>query len=359
MLVGAFIYNPRLKRKESIVTKAIHQLNSTPMQSLPIASSQYHYVLSSYQTYLATLGYAASTTASFPIHVREFLHYLESVQITSITHITSEHVASFVKYIKQRGNKKRKGTALSSSSINKIINAVNSFIKYVNTTGKYILESTAQREVVDIAPRNILTVQEVKQLYAATYEPYRENSIAMGQRDRAIIAVFYGCGLRRSEGKGLNITDIDIENKRLLVRKGKGNKQRYVPIAAKHIEDLRDYLIEGRAWFLYEHKSSYNQLKYGKVYERKTNTNSDAFFINQHGLRMGEFYQRLEVMKQRAQIDTPITLHGLRHSIATHLLQSGMDIEAIAKFLGHASISSTQLYTHIVNEIKNTEDGNI
>jgi integrase/recombinase XerD len=65
---------------------------------------------------------------------------------------------------------------------------------------------------------------------------------------------------------------------------------------------------------------------------------------------MQEFYQRLAQMKTRAELEKNITLHGLRHSIATHLLQSGMDIEEIAKFLGHSSLASTQLYTHIINQ---------
>ncbi|WP_315814173.1 tyrosine-type recombinase/integrase [Paraflavitalea speifideaquila] len=103
----------------------------------------------------------------------------------------------------------------------------------------------------------------------------------MGQRDRAIIAVFYGCGLRKMEGTMLNLTDIDLQKRLLFVRKGKGNKQRYVPIAARHAEDIRRYL-EG--------------------------------------------------------IEKQFGLHTLRHSIATHLSLSGIPIEEIARFLGHSSL---------------------
>ena len=75
------------------------------------------------------------------------------------------------------------------------------------------------------------------------------------------------------------------------------------------------------------------------------------FFINIFGGRMQSgFDQRIKQLQQRAEIDKNVTLHGLRHSIATHLLQSGMDIEEIAKFLGHSSLASTQIYTHIINE---------
>jgi integrase/recombinase XerD len=320
------------------------------MLSLEIKSTHYNYLLKSYQEYLQVLGYATVTVQSWPIHVREFLHYIENKNIQSIAAIESSHINDFIHYIKQRTNRRTKGTALSSSSINKIINAVNVFIKFLNSTGKFIVESTAERAEDNINERIILSIAEVKQLYEATFLPHRENSIAIGQRDRAIIAIFYGCGLRRSEGKQLNITDIDLQKRLLFVRKGKGNKQRYVPIAAKHLQDIKDYLREGREWFLYNHADSYHHAAHGKPYEKKEAADSTAFFLSQNGIRMNEFYQRLEQMKQRAEINKNVTLHGLRHSIATHLLQSGMDIEEIAKFLGHSSLASTQIYTHVINE---------
>jgi integrase/recombinase XerD len=320
------------------------------MLSLEIKSQHYNYLLKSYKEYLQTLGYATGTVESWPIHLREFLHYLEKNGITSILSIDSSHINEFIKHIKQRANKRNKGTALSSSSINKIINAVNVFIKFLNSTGKFIVESTAQRAEDNISERIILSIEEVKQLYEATFLPHRHNSIAIGQRDRAIIAIFYGCGLRRTEGKNLNINDIDLQKQLLFVRKGKGNKQRYVPIAAKHLQDIKDYLQEGREWFLYNHADGYHHAANGKPYEKKEGADDMAFFISQFGNRMQEFYQRLQQMKLRAELQKNITLHGLRHSIATHLLQSGMDIEEIAKFLGHASLASTQIYTHIINQ---------
>lgn len=318
------------------------------MLSLEIKSTHYNYLLKSYKEYLQTLGYATGTAESWPVHVREFLHYIETNGVQSILSIETSHITNFIAHIKQRKNKTKDG-ALSSSSINKIINAVNVFIKFLNSTGKFIVESTAQRAEDSFSERIILSIEEIKQLYEATFLPHRENSIAIGQRDRAIIAIFYGCGLRRSEGKQLNITDIDLQKRLLFVRKGKGNKQRYVPIAAKHLTDIKDYLREGRQWFLYDHADNYHHAANGKPYEKKEAADDTAFFISQFGNRMNEFYARLEQMKQRAEINKNVTLHGLRHSIATHLLQSGMDIEEIAKFLGHSSLASTQLYTHIIN----------
>lgn len=322
------------------------------MKSLPVGSSHYRYLEKSFKEYLQILGYAGPTVQSWPVHIRELLHWLEQKNINHITTVQSKHIDDFTGYIKTRKNKRSCG-ALSSSSINKIINAVNVFVKFLNSTGKYVLDVTTYRQENNVGERSILTVAQTKQLYEATFLPYRENSIAMGQRDRAIIAVFYGCGLRRTEGISLNITDVDLVRKLLFVRKGKGGKQRYVPVAAKHLEDIRNYLQEGRDWFLYHHDSieSWHSKRHGRPLIKKENGDDIAFFISQQGTRMQEFYQRLEVMKQRAEITKPITLHGLRHSIATHLLSSGMEMEEIAKFLGHGSLESTQIYTHIVNEL--------
>src|ERR1035437_728121 len=219
------------------------------MLSLEIKSTHYQYLLKSYREYLQILGYAAVTSESWQVHVREFLHYLENKNVRGITQVETSHINGFITHIKQRTNRRNKGTALSSSSINKIINAVNVFIRFLNSTGNFLAENTAQRAEEHISERVILTVAEIRQLYEATFLPHRENAVAIGQRDRAIIAVFYGCGLRRSEGKSLNISDIDLQKRLLFVRKGKGNKQRYVPIATKHLTDIKDYLQEGREWF--------------------------------------------------------------------------------------------------------------
>ena len=322
------------------------------MLSLEIKSTHYNYLLKSYQEYLQVLGYAAVTVQSWPVHLREFLHWLETRSIHQIINVESKHISEFIQYIKQRKNKSKDG-ALSSSSINKIINAVNVFAKFLNSTGSFILDLTTDRAEDNIGERNILSVTEVKQLYEASFLPHRQNSIAIGQRDRAIIAIFYGCGLRRSEGRQLNITDIDLHKRLLFVRKGKGNKQRYVPIAAKHLTDIKDYLQEGREWFLLNNDSNdmWQSKRHGKPLKKKDNADGAAFFINIFGERMQHgFDQRIKQLQQKAEIEKNVTLHGLRHSIATHLLQSGMDIEEIAKFLGHSSLASTQIYTHIINQ---------
>lgn len=316
------------------------------MKHLHLNSSNYKYLEQGFAQWLDVLGYAQRTVIRSPLEVREMLHYFEQKHITHITAITPRQVQDFLRYLKTRGNLKYSG-GLSSSTVNGYITSLNLFARYVNQTGKHILEINPKRLENHVEERSILTRQEIKQLYASTYEPHpRHNSVAMGQRDRAIIAIFYGCGIRKDEGSKLDLQDIDLIKRLVFIKKGKGGKQRYVPIAGKHAGDIRSYIEEGRYWFLQDNRSAWHT-KQGKL---KTNTDREAFFLNGQGRRMQSFDYRLKQMREKAGIQTLFSTHSLRHSIATHLLQSGMPMEEIARFLGHSSLESTQMYTRIVKQ---------
>jgi len=317
------------------------------MKSLELKNDSFIYLEQSFKEWLNTIGYAERTVNSWPVHVREFFYYLEQQQIKYITHVTPQRTYNFINYIKNRRSLVT-GTGLSTNSINKIINSVNAFAKYINATGKHTLDISPKRISLNTYERQILSAEEIKQIYEATFTPHRQNSTAIGQRDRAIIAVFYGCGLRKDEGARLNIFDIDTYKALLFVRKAKGNKQRYVPIAAKHLQDIKDYLEEGRHWFLINNKNPW----FSRKNIKKQNTHDEAFFLNTKGQRMYNYDFRFKYLKEHSGILTHFSTHTLRHSIATHLLQSGMKIEDIAKFLGHSSLESTQIYTHIINKIE-------
>ena len=320
------------------------------MKRLHLQSSNYKYLEQSFKEWLDILGYAESTVKGSPLHIREMFHYQEQKNIIHITQLRARHISDFLKYLQIRGNLKY-GGGLSASSINSYINSLNLFARYVNQTGKHILDISPKYLERNTDERTILTKEEIKTLYESTYEPHPTfNSVAMGQRDRAIIAVFYGCGLRKEEGSMLNITDIDLIKKLVFVRKGKGNKQRYVPIANKHLEDIKAYLEEGRNWFLENHYQSAFYNRTGRKAPKKQNTDDEAFLLNMEGKRMKSFDARFRYMREKSGIEKHFSTHSLRHSIATHLLQSGMPIEEIAKFLGHATLESTQIYTHIANQ---------
>ncbi|HET6243912.1 MAG: tyrosine-type recombinase/integrase [Bacteroidetes bacterium] len=323
------------------------------MKHLHLKSSNFKHLEQGFKEWLDILGYAETTVNTLPVHVRELLNYLETIkQITHITQVKPRHISEFIKYLKTRRNNMY-GGSLSASHINKSIQSINTFARYLNQTGKSVIDIITKRMTNDVDERTILTGKEIKTLYEASFEPHPTfNSKAMGQRDRAIIAIFYGCGLRKDEGTKLDITDIDLIKGLVFVRKGKGNKQRYVPIAQKHLEDLRSYIEEGRYWYLQDNRTAWHVKKGMK----KENADSLALLLNVEGKRMKSFDARFKYLKEKTEIEKQFSTHSLRHSIATHLLQSGMPIEEIAKFLGHSSLESTQIYTHIVNTLKKQED---
>jgi integrase/recombinase XerD len=160
-------------------------------------------------------------------------------------------------------------------------------------------------------------------------------SEAIAQRDRVLLVIFYGCGLRRNEGYHLDVGDVDLDRKCVHVRKGKARKERFVPFNATNARYLEEYIHEGRLQLI---RSKTEGALFVTVNGKRQSTESMV-------VRLQEIQRRSddERMKER-----PITLHGLRHSIATHLLQGGMSLEKIARFLGHSSLESTQIYTHLM-----------
>ena len=176
----------------------------------------------------------------------------------------------------------------------------------------------------------VLLRSQIEALYAACAET------ALGLRDRAMLALYYGCGLRRSEGVALDVSDVLLERAMVYVRHGKNYRERYVPLATGVARDLGSYLLEARPMLAHP----------------KTR----ALLVSVRGRRIGgqSLLLRLRRLQDQAGVlpDTLIGLHTLRHSVATHLLIAGMPLEEIAQFLGHQSLESTQRYTHLVDRLR-------
>lgn len=291
-----------------------------------------------FKTWLQTLGFAASTVKSFPMYTAEMLQYCEANNLTTVKQITAELIQDFFFHWKNRRNKTT-GGGLSENHVKKGVTAFNNFIKFLKLAKNHPIKLKLESEKLVLKIPQVLTVQEIQALYEATENSTkRVNTTAYGQRDRAMLAVFYGCGLRRNEGNNLLVSDILTERKLIFVRKGKGSKERFVPIAEKGMQDIEEYLHYGRKYFMEQR-------------QKPQKPQTEYFFINIEGQPMQDFSQRISLLKEEAGIHKKVSLHTFRHSIATHLMQSGMDMEQIKKFLGHASLESTQIYTHIVNEL--------
>jgi integrase/recombinase XerD len=282
----------------------------------------------SFEKWLMTLEYAESTVYASVRYVNDFFFYLKSNEVTKLEAIQTETLTQYHKHLQTRKNKRFNG-GLSNNYITSNINALKRFSKYLQETGKGNIEIDLELETEKANTKTILKQTEIKALYKAC-----GNDI-LGIRDRAILSVYYGCGLRRSEGLALNINDVLLKEKRLYVRKGKNYKERYVPMTETVKEDLENYIYVARE----------------KIRSFK-NTKPEALFLSMQVKRLcgNALLKRVHKLAENAGIQKEIGLHTLRHSIATHLLQSGMELEEVSRFLGHVSLESTQIYTHLANE---------
>jgi integrase/recombinase XerD len=310
------------------------------MKSLALSNPAFRYLEESFKEWLDILGYAPSTVYYAPLHVRELLHSLEGKGIKDIKQLDSKHIKQHYEKLKERGNKRR-GGGLSNNHLNKHIDAIRKFTDYLNQVGRLELTTSPLRREEGSQRLVVLSEEEVQQLFKVTHTRYDtelrapQNKIeAMRSRDRAMLTVYYGCGLRRTEGESLDVGDIDFDKALLHVRKGKNYKERFVPISKASLKHLQDYV--------YDHRP-----------ELLLNSKSEALFISQRGDRMtgAGLLLRLNVLIRGTEnaelMGKEIGLHTLRHSIATHLLKAGMKLESIARFLGHSSLESTQIYTHL------------
>jgi len=273
-------------------------------------------IIKQYKTHLERLGYNKSSVSMLPACTKDFLEFTEK----EVDNINSTDITAYHEYLQERPNQRRTG-GLSESYINHHIYALKLFFGWQQEQGN-ITENPISSLVFKsptTKPREVLTSDEIKQLYEAT-ETLKE---------KAILGIFYGCGLRRSEGEKLNLKDLHFRSGILYVREGKGSKRRAVPMSEKVNQDLENYALK----------------------ERFAKPDETAFISNRIGTRTsGNSYNNsLKKLLEKAGIEKEITLHCLRHSIATHLLESGLSVEYVRDFLGHKHLESTQIYTRVKN----------
>ncbi len=313
------------------------------MKNLQIKSENFQYIENSFKEWLDILGYAESTVYNMPNHIREMFHWMEQNQITQVTQIENKHIKEYYAQLKHRSNQRR-GGGLSNSYLNKHLQAIYKFTDYLRQSGRMVLPYlNIEWESNDTEEIEYLTQDEIKELYKATYGFNEGTRLeALNSRDRAILTVYYACGLRRNEGYHLDLSDINFDRQIVHVRKGKAYKERFVPFNKTSSQHLQEYIYDARPQLTEDRKDG-------------------AFFISQKGRRMEtqSMALRLKLLQQRTDNielqQKNVRLHVLRHSIATHLLQNGMPLEKISRFLGHSSLESTQVYTHIVEAEKNGE----
>jgi integrase/recombinase XerD len=313
------------------------------MKFLVLKNASYEHLQIAFKEWLDILGYNPMTVYNMPHNIREFLYFLEQQGCNQINQLQTKHYKNYFNHISSRPNQRR-GGGLGNVYINQQIQALEKFYEFLihkGTTG--IPPVTLRQLKLDKGNITVLTQEEIKQLFEITNQdtPHPKQE-AFNARDKAMLVVFYGCGLRRKEGASLALDDINFDRRILHVRKGKNYKERLVPFSQSSSKILQEWIYDHRPSLIKTNKSS-------------------SLFIGMFGKVMtgGSLYGRLKklvvLVENTGLQQKEVGLHTLRHSIATHLLQNGMDLHKIQRFLGHATLESTQIYTHLI-ETKNGEE---
>jgi integrase/recombinase XerD len=299
------------------------------MKNAPLTNNHFEELHTGFSDMIIAKGYSRGKDAHYPNSVREFLFFIEQKGFTTIHEIKALDIIAYYEYLQERRNIRREG-GLSDSTIRSQLYSLRLFFDYLLDT-KQITTSPARLPKFNFGTnqeRNILTVEEIKQLY----------SVCESKRDKALLSIAYGCGLRRSEIEKLNTEDVLFYKGMLVVKEGKNGKSRIIPLSDNVLKYLKEYVIYERPNLLTRNPHPTNDAK-------------EAFFINNIGTRKKglAMLNRLKILIERTKnaaiIRKNITLHCLRHSIATHLLDQGATIQLVQQFLGHTMMDTAHLYS--------------
>jgi integrase/recombinase XerC len=219
-----------------------------------------------------------------------------------------------------------------SSSVARKLSTLRTFFKFLEQED-LVRQNPMGSVAMPKQEQHIPVFLSVDEVFALLEAPGEDETF--GARDRAILELLYSTGMRVSELVGCNMTSLDFDNEMVRVR-GKGNRERLVPVGGPAIKALRFYFIQRDTLLR-------NRLQQGKKIDRY------AVFLNSRGRRITtrSVERIIAEYGRKAGIDKPVTPHVLRHSFATHLLEMGADMRSVQELLGHASLSTTQKYTHL------------
>jgi len=275
-------------------------------------------------------GTARNTVDSYARDLRRYTAHLEHTGVGEFAEVSAAHVTSFGAALRE-GDGEHKPLAASSAA--RALVAVRGLHKFAHAEG--ITEENPAREVRPPTPAKRLP----KALPVADVLRLLETPASDGERalrDRALLELLYSTGARISEAVGLDVDDID-DTERTVLLDGKGGKQRLVPIGRPAIAAVHAYLVRARPVLA--------------AHGRGT----PAMFLNARGSRLSRqsAWQVLKDTAERAGITAGVSPHTLRHSFATHLLEGGADVRVVQELLGHASVTTTQVYTLVtVNTLR-------
>lgn len=271
-------------------------------------------------------GLSNNSVSAYTRDLQRFSEFLLDNSI-DFTHLEHEQLVDFISELNTSN--------LALSTVNRILSTLRSFYAYLEREHGFHnpMKDVESRKIPVRLPK-ALTVSEITQLIDGSFS--EDNVISL--RDRAILELLYSTGGRVSEIVGINVSDISMINSdstevRVIKLRGKGNKERIVPMGSFSIRALDDYLVRVRPNLLVKNSKNKN----------------DALFLNQRGSRISRqsAWQIVVNSAKKCGLSDGISPHVFRHSFATHLLDGGADIRVVQELLGHASVTTTQIYTLI------------
>lgn len=278
-------------------------------------------------------GLSAHTLEAYSRDVRRYLSYSERRNL-DVRHATTQDISEYVGQLRAGADGAR---PLAASSAARALASVKAFHRFLDEEGatdagdpSALVTGPMARDALPEA----LTVSEVEALIKAASGPLTgAMAVERGLRNRALVELLYGTGARISEAIGLDLDDLNTSDALVLLR-GKGNKERVIPLGSYACEALDAYLVQGWASFA------------------QRGSGTPAVFLGNRGTRLTRqaAFSIITAAASDADISAHVSPHTLRHSYATHLLEGGADVRTVQELLGHASVTTTQRYTHVSAE---------
>ena len=261
-----------------------------------------------------------NTVSSYVRDVTQFSHYLMEVEKTELPHCRTEHVERYISHMCDRGK--------SPASIARGVASLKSFYGYLLAQG-VVRTNPAKGAAPVRSERKLPEILTGKEVELFLDQPQCVDP--KGYRDHAMLELLYATGIRVSELIGLDVGDVNLSA--AFIRCSSRGKERIIPLYSTAVKALSDYIKDYRPRMVLSPRDP-------------------ALFVNMNGERMSRqgFWKIIKYYQEKAQIKKDITPHTLRHSFAAHLLENGADLRSIQEMLGHADISSTQIYSHMVKQ---------
>lgn len=304
--------------------------------------TDYNDLLYRFTEHLKILNRSPRTISTYNQYIKNFVEAVKTEDIKGIHRTKVEsYISSLYEYRYKRYKGGEKDRPYSISSVSIMIRAIKRFFEYLEAINVIFInpcEGIKEPKTKKILPKDILTHEEAAKILEAPNLGTR-----MGIRDRAILETLYSTGIRRMEVCSLSIFDVDIQGGFLRINKGKGSKDRVVPLGRHALRFLKGYIHKIRPYLTRTRKARKGARRPLKRKQTR------ILFLNKDGepVTAGTVQQLVRRYRIQAKIKKHITIHCFRHTFAVRLIKNGADIRAVQKMMGHSKLSTTQEYTRL------------